>query len=471
MGMLAAVVVAGCTGGGDRPAVPEPPSQAVLAWERPDLKPVSEPALAGDLFVVYVAVPSGLSMISLDPDTGRTVWQMEVSRARTGPRTSSPVAVVAGNVIIFRSAEGFDQLVAVDPKSGVEKWASRPGTFNEWPDACHDDALIVCTFGRDTTSTDPERPLRFAGDSGAPQPSPLVSDHSFAVGRRIAPGLFGAGPRHPETLVATNGSALLWSRPISEVFPGEGMSSDNGGIINRIPNVGVFVGSILGPPIEHSDTHAKIDLARSTTVGFRIEDGRVLWSEPGTRYLCGVLRCPHRHEPGTDKFTEVTQGVRVRATGTAVYEQPREPRLEAGAAVMLEGFDLATGKTIWSFDSGTDVRLVTSQSPPLVSEDALALVEPGGKPFGLSLLTGARRGLPADVVAWCRASTSYDAPPGHSPSYAATRFPGLLSHQPCDMTGKPVPIPSKVPTFVGPMIRATLAMSASDRVIGVRTTT
>lgn len=178
------------------------------------------------------------------------------------------------------------------------------------------------------------------------------------TGRELARGLFETGTRSPETLVGTRGAVKLWSRPHSEVFSGGSVSSDHGSDIDRMPGLGLFGGSISGAPLEHDVTGRKIDLASSTTVGFGIEDGRPVWSEPGTRCRCGLLSCPHSHVPGTDTPAEVTQGVRVRARGSAIFPASGEPRLEPGASVTLEGFDLATGKTIWSFDAGPSLRLV-----------------------------------------------------------------------------------------------------------------
>ena len=440
------------------------------AWERPDLRPVSEPVLAGALFVVYVAVPSGLSVVALDPGSGRTQWQMEVSRALTHPGLWPTVGVVGGNVVLFRAKDGLHELVAVDAGTGVERWASPPATFTTWPQACDDDRSIVCAFGRTGTAPGPERPLRFAGDSGAPQPSPLIWETTYVTGRELAPGLFETGTRSPETLVATKGAVKLWSRPLSEVFPGGGVSSEHGSDIDRMPGLGLFVGSISGAPLEHNVTETKIDLASSMTVGFGIEDGRPVWSEPGTRYRCGRLSCPHSHVPGTNSPAEVTQGVRIRARGSAFFPASGEPRLEPGASVTLEGFDLATGKTIWSFDAGPSVRLVSKPAPPMVSEDALVLVEPAGRPIELNLVTGARRDLPADVTAWCRpTATTYEPPPGHSP-YPTPSFATLLSSTACDATGTPVPLPAQVPSWMGDVSGSIIAMSAFDRVRGMRAT-
>lgn len=71
-------------------------------WVRSDLKPVTQPELAGGLLILYVAAGGGLQVEGLDPKTGKTLWR---DNASTGAVTAGvpPAVGVAGSTVVFLS--------------------------------------------------------------------------------------------------------------------------------------------------------------------------------------------------------------------------------------------------------------------------------------------------------------------------------------------------------------------------------
>jgi hypothetical protein len=78
-----------------------------------------------------------------------------------------------------------------------------------------------------------------------------------------------------------------------------------------------------------------------------------------------VWRMPRSTIPGT--------GLRLRATGTAnVTVSSVTVSLAPGADVVVEGFDLATGTTLWSCNAGSDGPLLY-QTPTILGPTWLTL--------------------------------------------------------------------------------------------------
>jgi len=465
--VVAALALAACSGsGGGKAPVTTVPPRSTPAWNRADLKPVTQPVVAGGLFVLYVAVPGGLGMVGLDPATGRSVWQVPASRAFTTPGVAPSVQVVGGSVLLYQAAPKLDQLVALDPGSGARRWATQPTAFTGWPDRCVDDPAAVCTAG--ILPGRRGNALRFAADSGRALPSPVISPEA---GRELGTNLYDSGLRDPELLVGTDGARVAWKQPLATIFTGPGLSTDNGWNLERIPAVGLFVGSVDGPPVRESATESAHDLANAMTAGFRIADGTPVWRDAGTRYVCSILPCPGTGQPaqGTTDGGDATLGLRIRATGTSVAGPSIPPRLEPGAKVRLEGFDLATGTTTWSFEAGASNEIVFGGSVPQVGPDSLILAGPDAKPTEVDLKTGSRQPARPGTTGWCHKTATYEGKPVKMASgRTLTSFEGGAMRFPCDVVGKPAPPPVFVPPFVGPVSGVTMAWSEADKVVAVR---
>jgi outer membrane protein assembly factor BamB len=76
------------------------------------------------------------------------------------------------------------------------------------------------------------------------------------------------------------------------------------------------------------------------------------------------------------------------------------PIYSPNVTAKIQGFDLATGKTIWSFDAGHDVRAFGEGALPQTGQDSIVL-KTGSSATALNLSTGATRRLKSNTRAWC----------------------------------------------------------------------
>src|SRR3954447_24872817 len=96
VGCAVAVALAGCSGGGSNPAA----TTTAAGWVRTDLRPVSQPYVAGGHFVVYVQGRAGLDVVGLDPNTGRTAWKLDASASGV-TQGVAPIFAIDGNRVVF----------------------------------------------------------------------------------------------------------------------------------------------------------------------------------------------------------------------------------------------------------------------------------------------------------------------------------------------------------------------------------
>lgn len=293
------VGLTGCTAGASRsasaptqPITSTPVTSAKIGWARSDLAPVTQPYVAGGRFILYTALSGVLQVVALDPADGRTVWQATASGSSITPGVVPGIGVF-GDTVTFLEPAGPDptaKMVGVDGRSGTVKWTAEPaGQYFDWPLPCVDDPTAVCTTGG-VTGTKSSRLVRFRAADGKPLPAPLIS--TTDVARQLGPDIFDPGTRSPEQLVAVNGATVAWRRPLASVFPLPGSSSDTGWDFDRVPALGLFVGSVGGPPVTATAGRIVSDLSKVATAGFRISDGTTIWRNPGSQYVCGIVHAP-----------------------------------------------------------------------------------------------------------------------------------------------------------------------------------
>jgi outer membrane protein assembly factor BamB len=481
-----AVLVAGCTGGTSHaPAAPTGTTSVhaqrpTVGWVRSDLKPVTQPESAGGLVVLYVEAGGGLQVAALDPKTGRTVWHDRASPGDITPGVA-PALGVAGSTVAFLSpvgnSTGSSQLVGVAAATGRQLWHTPAGLFEDWPAPCADDPLDICTTGSPGQALQ-TLALRFRASDGAPAGAALVS--RSPGGRALGPDLFDPGTRNPEMLLAVSGASVAWTRALASVFPARGLSSDYGWDFARVPAAGLFVGSVGGAPVRSTGSSATIDLSRPMTAGFRISDGTAVWRDAGTIFACGQpLPCPRQPAPGGGGlgYQPPTTGLRFRATGTAsISRPPIGPKFSPDADVVVEGFDLATGKTLWSYNAGSDGRLLY-QTPPLLGAYVVVLPAPGGGTVALNLATGAHRPVPpgssgpSGAAGWCQSAIFYKAHVGYQGSNGPREYDrvGQAAVEPCQTAGASAATPQTVPGFVGTVVGGLTVWSESSEVAAAPT--
>ena len=444
-----------------------------VGWVRSDLKPVTQPELAGGVLVFYVEAGGGLQVAALDPMTGRTVWHDSASPGDTTPGVPPALGVAGSTVVFLRSVDnnvGSSQVVGVDAATGRQLWHTPAGAFDDWPGPCPDDPLDICASGS-LGQAGQTQALRFRADDGAPAGAALVS--RSPGGRGLGPDLFDPGTRSPEMLLAVSGASVAWTRTLASVFPPPGLSSSYGWNFDRVPAAGLFVGSVAGTPVSSTDSSATIDLSRTMTAGFRISDGTAVWRDAGSIYACNQpLPCPGGPRMAEEGLADRAPGtgLRLRATGTARSSlSSTTPSLSPGADVVVEGFDLATGKTLWSYDAGRDGPLLT-QTPPRLGSYMVALPAPSGGTVALNLATGAHRPLLPGAVGWCQSVIIYKTQVGWDTNgkiqYARL---GQQAIKPCRVSGTPVAIPQTVPGFVGTVVGGLTVWSESSEVAAAPT--
>jgi hypothetical protein len=445
--------------------VPKP-----TGWIRADLKPVSPPALADGVLVLYAQAGGGLAVVALDPQTGRTLWQDSASPGMITPGVASFLGTAGSTVVFLRpvnNSTGTAQVVGVAAATGRPRWHSPTGRFEDWPYLCPDNPGDICTTGSPGDAQQ-ARALRYRASDGAPAGAAVISQ--ILEGRSVGSDLYQL-PGRPETLTAVAGGSVAWTRPLASVFTSPGLSTDYGWDFDRVPAAGLFVGSVGGPPLRSTATSATISLSAPMTAGFRISDGAAVWREAGTLYACGQpLPCPGAPAGALLGYRPPTIGVRLRSTGTASATQSSPlVTLSPDASTMVEGFSLATGKTLWSYDAGRDEQLF-NEAVPLLGPYVVALPGPGGSTVALNLATGAHRPVPAGAVAWCQAIAVYTTlvpyPTVRGADYK--RISGGLT-KPCQPSGAAAAVPKTVPGYAGTDVDGLTVWSEPSEVVAAPT--
>ena len=478
----AAVAVTACSGGGSHrsssgttlTAVPTTTatsvSQAAASWSRSDLSPVSQPVVAAGTVTVYTAGGGGLQLVGLDPATGSTRWTMTTSTGNVTPGVAPELTTDGTRLFYLAQTAGGTALAALDANSGRQVWASQAGSFTSWPELCPGDPADVCSTGSITGNG--ATLLRFAASSGRPLTSPQISPSASA--RELAPGLFDAGARSPETLVAASGPTVGWAGPLARMYSMAGESTDNGWNLDRINQIGLFVGSVGGPAASQTANKAVLDLSKTMTAGFRISNGSVVWTDNGTTYLCSILPCPGAtltasSGAGAGDSAGPHVGLRIRGAGTITETRGNPtPTPSPGLRATLEGFDPASGRTTWTFDITSDIGLVTqSQLPPRVGQTEIILPGKAGVPVEVDLATGAERPVPAGTVAWCETPTTFKENPGYQASngQVINDYTGNYAVLPCGPDQHQASDPAQAPAFVGPAVDGLVIWSEPNKVV------
>jgi outer membrane protein assembly factor BamB len=391
--LVATVVVVLTRSGGSGGVAPiaVPPA---TAWQRTDLHAVTQPVVDSDRFVVYVGVGGRLRVVSLFAGSGVTAWARNASASVIAPGSSPFPTVVGGQVVYLEPlprGDGAARLVAADTAGGDIRWRSDPGYFTGWPSVCPGDPRAICISGTTAAAGDAGA-LHFDAGTGRMIAAVTVSSH---VGRELAPDLYDAGERDPELLVATSGTRVVWRRPLDEVVPLRGATTDYGWNFDRIRHEQMFVGSV-GSKTARAELSGKpaFDLSRTATVGFGSQDGAVRWVDRGTYYLCNIVLCPGASESAGSTREDATTGgvrigVRLRASGLMRWAgKSLEPTVSKHASGVLEGFDPRTGRVVWTFGVGRDVDVLSMSPLPSGEGSTIAVHDSQGHAVLLDLQTG-----------------------------------------------------------------------------------
>jgi hypothetical protein len=428
----------------------------------------------GARFVVYAAAHGQLELVGLDATSGHIAWTVPASPSAIAPGTAPTVAVVGNRVVYLEAAGGaLATIVAADATTGKPAWHGPSGAFSGWPRVCPDNPTALCASGQLLTGSTAGA-LRFDAATGGVLASPQVGQGA----RELGVNLFDIGQRQPEIIAATAGSTAAWQQPLHRIFTLRGSSTDYGWNFDRIPRVGMYVGSVGGPPLKQSKTRYAVDLSRAMTAGFRMRDGSVVWRDPGSQYLCGYLTCPGAGNQSYSSAADAhaagpTVGLRLRARGVlSGSANTIEATPSRDAHGILEGFDPATGHESWRFDFGRDVGLLSqTRLPPRVSTQAIVLRTPAGQLVVLNVITGARIPAIGNALAWCNKIVSYHmAVPYVAGGRSLHEYVGQYALAPCTPDGHPMKAPTHGTAAVSGLLakaRGELAWMEQGAVVAV----
>jgi hypothetical protein len=164
-----------------------------------------------------------------------------------------------------------------------------------------------------------------------------------------------------------------------------------------------------------------------------------------------------------------TTGLRLRVTGTVTTTvSGTTPKLSPGGDVTIEGFDLATGKTLWSYDAGADGALLLGGLPVLGSE-VVAVTIPSGGTVALNLATGEYKPISPESAAWCGEGTDFKTQVGYPSPQGGKRYDrsGFSGYRPCDALGDYTSGATTVPGFAGITVDGLSVTSNSSEVAAV----
>ena len=318
-----------------------------VAW-RHQATPVSRPRIVGGCAVVYVRHGRDLAITALDPKTGESLWEAPATPGGTPPGVSLSVAKVedAGGreFVAYLSPvlprEPYARLVVVNPADGVvSSTDEQVGLFVTYPSPCTNE-LDVCVDGL----VDPG-----SGSSMTSYRLSLPGDHLDVVpsgvgGRTLGDGgLVDSGARDPELLARVDGRSVLWSRPIAELF-GDGATTDLGWVFSHDAGKGLYVGSVGN---EQMRERGQLYPGRSATAAFDDEAGRRLWIDRHSYFGCnGTMLLPQPRR-GDEEASGDGSAYPVRCR----YDGHADGKSQdfSGVRVSIEGFDVETGRTRWSY--------------------------------------------------------------------------------------------------------------------------
>lgn len=411
-----------------------------VVWSRTDLQLIGQPVAVAAVAVAYTVEDRQLYLVSLDPASGDELWRQPASVSSVPPGIPVEPRIVGDGVVYLRDVGDPEAAVVViaDARTGRDVASSPVGVFVSPPLACDDadedegtaseapkeesrsavpEYLDACVSARLDDSANEYR-LDVTNGEYAPTAG---SDLPFSrpIGEA---GLFDLRADDIEYLALVRDGQVRWQVALSEAFP-SGFTTNYGWTWRLQADEGVYVGSV-GYFDSAARAQGRSDLAVSSTVALDEKSGMVLWRDGGADMFC-----PPRN----------TLLLRCRVTGSAIWDpEDADPEVTyQDLDVTIEGFDVTTGTTTWSFAAGANQTLVDGSGLTVAGKDVIALSGPEG-PAVLDLTTGERRRPADDESFWCLEPQTFETdaqylPPGE----VLTEWNGGELAAPCSADGSP----------------------------------
>ena len=432
--LMACLVLTGCTGRHTPKAslspVPAGPASLQQAWKQA-ATPLSGVANIGGVALLYVKDGRALRIEAHDPVSGAVLWSDRASPALTPPDTAWFPLAVGGGVAYYEDAGGrAAKLVIADPRTGKKLAVTPTKYFGEEPYLCPNFTDALCEWLEDRNG----KYLSYDRFSVAQPKLTVVKEPDDRQQISFNGNLFLNSTA--KTLSAVQNEHVLWTKPATSLF-GPHLQLYGRWYVALFREAGVFSGS--APSWRATDT--TIDLTKTSTVGFRASDGKLLWRQPGTSFGClNTTQVPTKPASGS--------GIPLRCRYTGEVSQKRgvshwTPK--GKITVALERYDVVTGKALWSTPIGTAPIQANTDAAKgsarldrrhLVDDDHL-VVNTGTANLIVDLTTGKTTPATSSTQVWCAStttmrykSTAYD---NKKPDYTIRGW-GLT--YPCDLQKK-----------------------------------
>ena len=408
-----------------------------VVWVDFDGHWVSRPQAVGSVFVAYLERDGQLSLVGIDPGSGRRVWELPASAGSLTPGVVIGLAQDDRNVYFGTPVDvggtGSDVfVVAVDAASGTEVWrTSQELHVNGLISTCADDATMLCTtaLGGRTGSS-----LRIAKSTGEVTTLPLprgALPPQFSGGRKIGNDLYDLGGRDPEWIARVDSAGrILWTKTAGELFQGRPVSSDYGWDWRTH-------GDLLVGWLGRIDTNrSSTDLSESTITAVDAATGDAVWIVDGVIPDCDL------------SYLDLSPGpapLRCRRSGTITRDENRENPIVTGLSIVLEQFDPTTGATLWEADLGAAESLVLD-TPPLVrlSSTEIVVGRQDGSDIVVDVASGQTRQPAPDETGWCWSENTY---PDVRTYAVDKRRRGYDYVTPCGLDRSPIDVVAPNPPF------------------------
>ncbi len=266
-------------------------------------------------------------------------------------------------------------LLVADPRTGEDVANAGRAVYSSPPRRC-DDGIDVCFESGSA--------LQGAVTRRLPLSHGIVVEEPQAPGyvRGVGPlGLSDVRDKDRVFLARIENGVERWRTPIDDAF-GPEFSTDGGWAWEHFEDAGLLVGWVGKALVGPLDGEQVLDLANFPTVALDADSGEVVWRHEGSTLSC-LYTLPRPRIAVDDDPAPVRCAYR----GVLTLRPGGDPTFR-DVDVVVEGFDLRTGRTTWQVPMGAAEELVYGGGAGGVARTVLAMATPVGDHFVLATTVG-----------------------------------------------------------------------------------